>query len=592
MCGIAGIYHFKGEKCEISDLKQFAAPLNHRGPDAEGFMLYNKGRLGFAHKRLSILDLSPNGAQPMASSSKRYSIVFNGEIFNFIEIRKDLNLKGYKFKSDTDTEVILASFEEWGNECFNKFNGMWAIAIFDHLTNNVILSRDRFGIKPLYYKHFGSFFAFASETNCFKHIKAHPRSFDFENIKRTIADPYFVNSIHSSIFEGIDQLRPGHIMQIDANGVCETLQFYDFHANCASQSDISYTPGDFKYLFEDAVRLRLRSDVPIGTAFSGGLDSTAVFSIIKHLASTSKDLSRLPKKWQTAFCMVMNEDSNINDLPFAQKALKELNSEAIYIETDQHNLFDQIIQDHNYYDDIIGTPLTSITPIYQSMKTNGYTVSMDGHGADEYLYGYRGMVSDLFYKSLNYKGKGYVKRIRDGLVPMYLNNEQAEINDKLNRIIKNHYGLSSYFKRLVRNTFVPESPEKSIVYSNIFSSPLPSLLKTFDKAAMLNSVEIRMPFMDYRLIEMCYNLHNNFKIRDGKTKWILRNELKDILPQSTLDRTYKIGVQAPVDHWLNGQHKNKFNEIINNGPNNDLIHEIGKHNISKWSLINLQLIKL
>jgi asparagine synthase (glutamine-hydrolysing) len=263
MCGIAGIIKFDGSKVSTQEIDHFSEPIKHRGPDDSKLQLYHQNTIAFAHKRLSILDLSVNAAQPMRSASGKFSIVYNGEIFNFIEIKAQLATKGYKFITETDTEVVICAFEEWGTKCFNKFNGMWAMAIYNHISNEIILCRDRFGIKPLYYQHYGSFFAFASETNCFRNIKNHSRSFNLDVLSKSLIDPYYSNSISSSIFEGIEQLKPGHYMMINSSGLTETTRYYNFSAACAEKSDITYQTGDFLDLFTDAVKLRLRSDVMI-----------------------------------------------------------------------------------------------------------------------------------------------------------------------------------------------------------------------------------------------------------------------------------------------------------------------------------------
>ncbi len=592
MCGIAGIYKFSRTPCSEQEITNFAKPISHRGPDSEGFKFYVDGRLALAHKRLSILDLSEKASQPMQSANGKLSIIFNGEIFNFIELRVELQEKGHSFYTETDTEVILSAYEEWGLECFNRFNGMWAMALFNHENNEVLLSRDRFGIKPLFYSHIGDVFAFASETNCFKNLEGYHRSFNHSVLNQALHNPYYANSINSSIFNGIEQLPAGCVMRIDTHGLSTTERYYSFEASCAEQSDQPYNEGEFRELFIDSVRLRLRSDVPIATAFSGGLDSTAVYSTIKHLANNPESISRLPSKWQTPFCMAMQEDDRVNDLPFAKAALSDLNSEGVFLETNHQKLMDNLVADHNFYDDIIGTPLTTISPIYEAMKSNGFTVSMDGHGADEYLYGYRNMVMDLFYKATQYKGKKYSKRVLSALIAMYHPEDQNKTLFKLGRYLSKQYNLSGYFKRLLRNTVQSNEPESQIVLDNLFHSPLPTLLKTFDKAAMKHGVEIRMPFMDYRLIEKCYNLPNHYKINQGQTKWILRNELKDILPKSTLERNYKIGVQAPIDSWLNGKHQEAVQSLINDGPHKQLIKEINSIDMTPWAKFNLQCIDL
>jgi asparagine synthase (glutamine-hydrolysing) len=284
-------------------------------------------------------------------------------------------------------------------------------------------------------------------------------------------------------------------------------------------------------------------------------------------------------------------------LPFAKKALKELNADASIIYTDSTNLFDNIFADTQFFDDITGSPLTAITGIYKAMKNKGISVSMDGHGADEYLFGYRSMVMDLFYKSQLYQGKKYSKRLAKVLLRMYHPDEQSDLKQTLKDQMKNAYTFPNYIKRLARNTFMPEFPEQNIALNHLFKSPLPSLLKNFDKASMKHGVEIRMPFMDYRLIEMCYNLENRYKLNHGQTKWIVRDELKNIMPPSTLARNYKIGVQAPVEKWLAGEHKHKFEALLHDGHHKDLIpkeflNAKDKNYQQYWHFLNLQMIDL
>jgi len=593
MCGIAGFYGFKGFKFNLLDLKEFASPLNHRGPDGEGFEMYSEQRVGLAHKRLSILDISIAGKQPMQYANNRFSISFNGEIYNFLELRNILVSKQYQFNTNTDTEVILAAYDYWGINCFNKFNGMWAIAIYDDNDKTILLSRDRFGIKPLYYKHYGSFFAFASETNCFAKLKDHPRSFNHDVLMKSLINPNYAASINSSIFDGIEQVPPATIIKIDASGVCQKQQYYNFNKACAEKSDIEFHEGDFFNLFEDAVKLRLRSDVPIATAFSGGLDSTAVFSMVHHIAKNQL-AQRLPESWQKAFCMEFNGSEN-NDGPYARAALQEMGWNAEFIEVAEEDIFDKIRLETTYFDDIIGAPLSSITGIYASMKANGYSVSLDGHGADEYLFGYRNMVNDVFYNSLQLNGKKTTLQIGVALLNMYHPEQRKEVKKRLNTLIKAAYKTRNYFKRIIKNTLQTNDFDKELTYQNFLVDPLPGLLKNFDKASMYSGVEVRMPFMDYRLVEMCQNLPLEMKINKGHTKWIVKDELKSIMPRVTLERTYKIGIGAPINQWL--ANKSKYDEILQEGPHKHLIPKeiLANTNEDKselWKYLNLQLIKL
>ena len=592
MCGIAGIIKFNSQKVSVEELEHFSEVISHRGPDSSGYKLFEDGKIGLAHKRLTILDSSPSANQPMAHPEGEVTIVYNGEIFNFIEIREQLEKKGYKFKTETDTEVVLKAYHYWGKECFNHFNGMWAMAIYHHVDGTVLLSRDRFGIKPLFFLNEPSRFVFASETNCFKYLKGFNRSFNVEVLEESISDPYYASANNTSIFEKIKSVKPGHWVSISSSGELQNHEWYSLKKRCAENPQF-YEKGKFKSIFLDAVKIRLRSDVGIATAFSGGMDSTAVFSSIKHLANSGKDLKRLPEEWQMAFTVAISENSKNNDWPYAKLALEELKAKFIKLETKANEeTLNGLIETSNKADCIVGTPLNIISQIYEGMHRNGYTVSMDGHGADEYLFGYRNMVNQLFYSSIQRKGKKHSRRIAAALAKMYPPDEIRNKQKQFILEIRNNYKAGNYFKRLARNTFNPIEKTQELIYENLSYSPLPGLLHVFDKASMLNSVEIRMPFMDYRLIEYCYCLENKYFINEEVSKWLLRDELKDILPTSVLNRTSKIGIGAPVKEWLKKVNPNQLDDFLNKGPNTALIQELERLSPSKWFQINLQSIHL
>src|SRR5574343_1778894 len=218
MCGISGIYHLNREKIDLSELQSFTDSMLHRGPDASGYELLDQSTLGLGQRRLSILDLSDSGRQPMYYAEGRFCITYNGEIFNFLSIREELKSFGHSFKSDSDTEVILAAFMQWGPLCLKKFNGMWAMAIWDDLNKELFLARDRFGIKPLYYvNEENKRFMFASETRAFKFLKSYTRRHNQELLNLNLVDPYAIEGLGYTIFDNILQLLPGHFMTVKRN---------------------------------------------------------------------------------------------------------------------------------------------------------------------------------------------------------------------------------------------------------------------------------------------------------------------------------------------------------------------------------------
>jgi asparagine synthase (glutamine-hydrolysing) len=583
MCGIAGIYSLNNSPVSIETLKRFTDSMFHRGPDGAGYELFDNETLGLGQRRLSILDLSEKGKQPMSYVDGRYWITYNGEIFNFIEVREELQQLGHAFKSDTDTEVILAAYTEWGKSCLDKFNGMWAFAIWDERDKTMFLARDRFGIKPLYYVHqANSFFAFASETRAFKFLDGFKREFDDELLRLNQKDSYALEGLGYTPFKDILQILPGHYMYV--NQEKETIEqkrwwHIDDHLHKEKPQTLEAQAEKFYELFRDACRIRLVSDVPVATALSGGLDSSSVYSTVYDILQT-ESLGRVNKDSQRAFSAIFPGLPQ-NEKEYADAAVKYIGGNINYIETDFSNLSKQIEIDTELCDFISTGPITAVSAVYKGMRENGITVSMDGHGVDEMLYGYRDMVYNLFNGSLyngNFKRRDEIKRV---LIETYHPDNRKALLERLDRNIRLESGLISSGKRLVkgiaRKIFKPETEqmlsyrpfkmpkplgepydfskkpfEERMVYHEFFEHCLPALLRDFDRAAMMNSIEIRMPFMDWRLVTYVFSLPTSSKIGQGFTKLLIREAMKGKMDESVRTRTYKVGIGSPIDYWFNG----------------------------------------
>lgn len=579
MCGIAGIYNLDGSAIEINNLKRFTDAMLHRGPDASGYELFENSTLGLGQRRLSILDLSDSGKQPMTYANERYWIAYNGEIFNFEELKLELSAKGHVFKTETDTEMILAAYSEWGRECLNRFNGMWAIAIWDSSEKELFLSRDRFGIKPLYFlNQSGKRFAFASETRAFKFLDNFTRHINNDRLQLNMEDPYALEGLGYTIFEGIYQLLPGHCMAIKPGAAVKQERWWNIFDNITSiKGNIKEQSEQFYEIFRDACKIRLISDVPVGTALSGGLDSTAVYSTVYDILHKDKP-GRVNKDAQRAFTAIFPGLPQ-NESEYAAKAAAFTGGPIQYIEDKEDEIASRIEYETELCDFINTSPITSISSVYKGMRKEGIIVSLDGHGVDEMMFGYRDMVYSLYNNALkegNLKDINEYKRILSDLYHLDLRDSvKNKLELEANTIQKSSSSMVQKLKKLVKgnefnNEYRPhnfeslsDKPydfsglplEKRMLYNETFQHTLPALLRNFDRAGMINSVEIRMPFMDWRLVSFIFSLPTESKIGGGFTKRIVRDAMQGRMEESLRTRTYKVGIGSPVEYWFNGKLK-------------------------------------
>ncbi len=587
MCGIAGIYNLNGNSVDLNNLKHFTDSMRHRGPDGAGYELFNNNTLGLGHRRLSILDLSEAAKNPLHYAD-RYTITFNGEIFNFLEIKNDLIAKGYSFKTETDTEVVLAAYNEYGKDCLLKFNGMWAFAIWDKKENTLFLSRDRFGVKPLHYCFIPNhLFAFASETIAFKHLDEFNRNFDEKNLVCAIQLSNYIEAAGKTIFKSIYQLLPGHSIVIANNKELKIERWWNTADHLILvNSNYEKQVEEFKELFFSACKLRMRSDVPIASALSGGLDSSSVYCTLQQFKNSSSELQRLPSDWQKAFVATF-PGTNMDERQYAEEVINYTNGNAVYIIPDYSNLIKDIVKTTALFDGIIANPVIAICDIYKAMRKNGIVVSLDGHGADEYAFGYNYYVLDAFYEALknnNENGAKEYSAIVSELSPVYNSEklmqsfyENNSVKAKIKNKIKSIIGTNGS-QKLPSNNFNWFNEESKTETFSVFSNPfkgitktlfndfhynsLPINLRDFDRASMQNSIEIRMPFMDYRLVNYMFSLPQESKLGNGFTKRIIRDAMKGIVPEKIRTRKLKIGIGSPIAEWVAGPMKELINDNI------------------------------
>lgn len=599
MCGIAGIISLNGTPIEMLSIRRFTDAIAHRGPDGSDYVLLNNNTLALGHRRLSILDLSVAGKQPMFSSDKRLAITFNGEVYNFIELRKELEKDGFKFQTETDTEVILAAYQKWGLDCFSKFNGMWAIALYNCDTKELLLCRDRFGVKPFYYVYKpGTLFAFASETIAFKHLKDFTLQPNEERISRAIDNPVGMEGSGNTIWQDIFQILPGHYLTLNNSSThIQQRRWFEIPKN-STKLNYEEAKEEFFSLTRSAVQLRLRSDVPVATALSGGLDSSSVYAMLHYLKKKNLNTERVDYNNIKGFVATF-EGTQQDETDYAKAVVEFCKGEAEFIKTDFDSIISNIESSTRLFNDITATPINVLGDVYKSMRHNKYLVSLDGHGVDEMLYGYRSLVGMAITQAIVCMDKDYEKDLSQTYLNMFhaefrqeemlkLNNRSVQlkdllsINSSLGKIkyslkqhikkvfskgpetfqLSDHLSLSSLSKTSVGTLKQLSDKPVDLNFYNIAEKELaidfyyrniPCNMRDFDRAAMQHGIEIRMPFMDYNLVNFVFSLPMEYKVGHGYTKRIMRDAMKDILPEKVSRRKLKIGMGAPIHDWFNNQ---------------------------------------
>jgi asparagine synthase (glutamine-hydrolysing) len=526
--------------------------VQHRGPDDQGTYIDEKVTLG--HRRLAIIDLSSAGRQPKSNEDGNVWIVFNGEIYNFQEIRANLEKSGHNFSSNTDTEVIIQAYEEWGPSCVERFNGMWAFAIYDKNNGTIFLSRDRFGVKPLYFCQDEKGLIFSSEI---KGILQH-------SIKRAPSDKAvydflalgFLDHSQDTFFMGISRLMPGESMIYDlTHNTLEKFRWYDLSSRLLQAEKITEDEAAkrIRELFEDSVRYRLISDVPVGSCLSGGIDSSSIVYAMRKMKEKGeiKTFSMVfPGKKQ-------DESTYIDEVIAAAKV--EAHKVSPSTEDLQRDLHDLIWTQEEPFGSL------SIYGQYKVMhlaNKAGIKVLLDGQGSDEIFAGYFIYYKYYLFESLlHLRMKEAVEtanRMRSKLQDIVLFPAMTLLSTLgLSQGILQNLWLSriKYLKGFDKIVLANPLTDRGFdlnraLHSDLTRYSIPQLLRYEDKNSMRWSIESRVPFLDYRLVELAMSLPSGYKIRNGTTKYILRRALKGLVSERILGRGDKIGFAAPDEDWL------------------------------------------
>ena len=588
MCGIAGFAHFDSGMVNKQIVRDVSTAMVHRGPDDLGYLSWQAGQSAnvtrdfswigepqviLVHRRLSIIDLSNEGAQPMSTADGRYHIVFNGEIYNYVELREELIAAGVTFKSTSDTEVALYAFAEWGTRAFGRFIGMFAIAILDSQTGSVILSRDQFGIKPLFYTTSPSGTFFASELKALLKIPSIERK-----VNPQVLFDFLVSGRSDfgaeTLIAGIKQVPPASFIEFQANQAGESQPQSYWHIKPRQSGIANYRDAvdELRHLFLESVRLHMRSDVAVGACLSGGIDSSSIVMAMRHIGGKDLDIHTFS---YIADREAINEERWVDIVCDAARTVPH----KIHVESDA--ILDELdaliyTQDEPFR----GTSMYAQYLIFREARRHGIKVMLDGQGADEMLAGYQGTMHPLML-ALMVEDQDYVAASRFVLGVCGLRNLGAvpELYQRAKRLIKNkrtfrtrpvepsdsmgpgwlNHGWFARHEVQQASGYTDEENEYGLfrgeLHRMLTTSSMPHLLRSEDRNSMAWSVESRVPFVNPVLVEFLMSLPEKWLLnQSGVTKSIFRDAMRDIVPKAILDRKDKIGFTTPIDKWLGSLH--------------------------------------
>lgn len=548
MCGIAGIINFTDELVKEDMLYRMGEAIKHRGPDDSG--VWTNGKVGFAHQRLSIIDTSKDGHQPMHSSDKRYSIIFNGEIYNHNEFRAELKAKGFNFKSTSDTEVLLYMYMTYGANMLHRLNGMFAFAIWDEQKKELFVARDRFGVKPLYYYLDINKFIFASESKAI-FATGVAKEINSANLNEWLMYRYVAGE--NTLYKGIHKLLPGHTAIIKPNGHFRDTRWYHLGDRILSHAKINNPKNWFEETFHQSVKYRMMADVPVGVLLSGGLDSSSITASLK--LSGFKDIST----FNIGFKDYVNNESDI-----AQQFSRSLNYPFHSIKLEGNELYNTLIQSIHHLDE----PLVHMNDP-QILAISSYAkkhvkVLLSGEGADEIMGGYVryktfryiGLRNQIYYtlkltpeKYKNNRLKKLERYLKiGGLNQLIMGNASNYFESDFDELGINYLGISNdYRSRIMQEARLvfPNNPTKQLLYYDQHTY-LQSLNERNDSATMAAGIECREPFQDYRIVEGIGTLNTNWLTAGKKGKKILFETMKHHLPEN-ITSFRKIGLSVP---WI------------------------------------------
>lgn len=563
MCGITGIFsENKISRFDVELVQKMNDIQKHRGPDDEG--IYSGAHCVLGHRRLSIIDLSSDGHQPFSSEDGRFHLVYNGEIYNYIELREELEGLGWQFRTKTDTEVLLKAFLEYGERCLSKFNGMFAFAIYDSQKHSIFFARDRVGIKPLYYAQSGSKLYFASEIKALRKIPLQIFSINYQ----TLFDYLVFNRtdiFDETFYNEVQRIPKGYYGTYDNSGL-KLIQWWnpeDYIKNINYKDSLDTIQDKIKSILLSAVQLRMRSDVPVGSCLSGGLDSSILLGILYHHNNVENDYSTFTASFpghsldEIEYVDCLNKRypfKNYRTFPSADKMFDEL-QDFVYTN-------DEPTTNYSFY---------SQYRVMKLAKEHGITVLLDGQGGDESFAGYQYFHG--FYLNGLFRNKNYL-RLGNELMKIIVRRQdklayqtflfQILPDSKRQKILKKtlpHINSDFYYEyidrsRIFNDFFDAKDLNTSLVRH--FQYKLEHLLRMEDRNSMAFSLEARVPYLDYRLIEYVLGIPEDLKIKAGETKYLQKKAVGKYTVPEILNRKDKIGFGTPGDEWM---HRKEWQDL-------------------------------
>lgn len=564
MCGILGQLSRDGEPVDPVRAAAALTALRHRGPDDEGTATFESGSVVLGARRLAIQDLSAAGHQPLSNEDGTVCVAFNGEIHNFLDLRAKLAALGHHFRSHTDTEVVVHAYEEWGEDCFHRFNGMWGLALWDARRRLLVCSRDRYGIKPLVYVDDSRRFAFASEIKGLLALRVVEPAVNDTLVYDYLAHGFVDHTPHT-FFRGVQSLPPGHLLRVRAEGT-QLVRWYDLPSETTPSGDWIER---FAELFTDSTRLRLVSDVPVGTCLSGGLDSSAVACTVAELTASGRASlggAAVQKTFSARYT-----DPAIDEGRFVAAVTARSGAE-------RHDVFptgEALLADLDrvlwHQEEPFGsTSIYAQWCVYRLAREQGVTVTLDGQGGDEVVGGYPQQLSPYLTQLVR---TGHLRAWRHearafgggatlaALAKTVVRGVLWSLPGSAQRAVQTAKARRRYPAWLNARTETAPRFAVSLAaarpgdkfkaqLAHDLTVGLPALLRYADRNSMAHSVEARLPFLDHRLVELCFSLPSRAFLREGCTKAILRDAMRHRLPAEVLARRDKIGFATPEAAWL------------------------------------------
>ncbi|MCW5692474.1 MAG: asparagine synthase (glutamine-hydrolyzing) [Pseudolabrys sp.] len=622
MCGIFA-------SLGIPPLKACIDIVEHRGPDGEGWRVIDtvRGPLAFGHRRLAIIDLRDAASQPMDFDG-RYCMIFNGEIYNYIELRHELAALGYTFKSQSDSEVLMASYAEWGEGCLDRLNGMFAFLIWDATTQILFAARDRFGIKPLYYAVLPDGVVFASEIKQFLCIPSMPRRMNLRRVRDFLSGG-ILDHTAETMFEGVRQLRGGECATINLsiwrNGAPPSVRrWYNVLRPGLVEVDEASAAEQFRALFHESVKMHMRSDVSIGSCLSGGLDSSSIVCLMDQLFKSDGVQNRV-----NTFSACYSEKS-VDERPYMNAVIDATRCSPHFVFPSVADAFDLAERITWQQDEPYGsTSIFAQWCVFEAARKAGVKVMLDGQGADEPLSGYHGAfgvyVADLVRRGhwldliktvlqrREYHGLPVLEQIRAAIFPLLPQRVAAFARRRKSSLVQHDWMASpklaplasepGAFDVALREIGLDAANDiGSLCVALTQGSNLAMLLHWEDRNSMAHGVEARVPFLDHRLVEFSIALGSQHKIVHGDTKRVLRRAMAGILPTKVVERRDKLGFATPEEAWFRGPARGAviecvedtlayFPELLNEKGTRALVSEMldgGRPiDFTLWRIINL-----